>query len=103
MYSKRALRSLRSLSHDRWVPERDGCPNTGDSITYVDMCCRTLGWRDARVYQRGGATCNHRNLFVSVHATTLDAGIMVRIVRVISLFTQMTSPYKPVIDHEVKP
>ena len=38
------------------------------------MCCRTLEWPDARVYQLGGATCNHRNLFVSVHATTLDAG-----------------------------
>jgi len=28
------------------------------------MCCTTLGWRDARVYQRGSATCNRRNLFV---------------------------------------
>ena len=28
------------------------------------MCCRTLGWRDARVYQRGGANCNRRNLLV---------------------------------------
>ena len=61
---KRTLRSLRSLSHDRWVPELDGCPNTGNLTTYVDMCCRTLGWPDARIYQRGGATCNCRNLFV---------------------------------------
>ena len=60
---KCTLRSLRGLSHDRWVPERDGSPNTSDLTSYVDMCCTTLGWRDARVYQRGSATCNRRNLF----------------------------------------
>lgn len=82
---KCTLRSLRSLSHDRWVPERDGCPNTCDLTSYVDMCCTTLGWRDARVYQRGSAIKK-----IADHATTLDAGIMVKLVRVISLFTQMT-------------
>ena len=61
---KRTMRSLRSLPHDRWVPERDGCPNTCDLTTYVDMCCTTLEWRDARVYQWSSATCNRRNLFV---------------------------------------